>query len=420
MLVQFSVANFRSFSEKQTLSLVASNYFNELAENKVQPLVRNKKLSLLKTTAVYGANASGKSNLLKALRFMRLQVVKTDRSPNVRIQPPLFKLTQTTLEGVSEFEAIFVEGGKTYQYGFCCNETGFTEEWLHIGSKQVLHRKYNTKVSSYDYPILKIKAESDDVIKVWQTLAKNPNSLFLPKAVSNGATYLQPVLDWFEKRLVITSNFNTSYSEKLVGKATKRQEILNFLHDMGLQDIVAIESKPVDLSKVQFLEEMPNELKTKFLNDLKSREDVFFRRKMIDSGETTEFNIESEESDGTQELFAFAGPFLDILSNGKVLLVDEIDSSLHPLVVHQLIEMVQKGKTKAQLIFTTHDTSILSKELLRRDQVWFTEKTPAHATELFSLADFSPRDGEAFEKRYLNGRYGGVPIMKNLDFFDGK
>lgn len=144
-------------------------------------------------------------------------------------------------------------------------------------------------------------------------------------------------------------------------------------------------------------------------------EPLFFH-KDVNTQESVEFD-ESEESDGTLALFAFAGPWLDVIDNQRILVVDELDTSLHPLLVHHLVKRLHHEGTKAQLIFTTHDTTLLSQKLLRSDQVWFMEKDAKGATRLYPLSDFSPRDNEAIERGYLNGRYGGIPFLKDLDFY---
>jgi len=155
----------------------------------------------------------------------------------------------------------------------------------------------------------------------------------------------------------------------------------------------------------------------KDMNDRKILKSRFFH-KDINSHEAVEFD-ESEESDGTLALLAFAGPWLDVIEKERVFVVDELDTSLHPLVVHYLVNRLHHASSNAQLIFSTHDTTLLSRKLLRRDQVWFMEKDAKCATRLYPLPDFSPRDNEAVERGYLNGRYGGIPFSKDLDFLLG-
>jgi len=144
--------------------------------------------------------------------------------------------------------------------------------------------------------------------------------------------------------------------------------------------------------------------------------EVKFLHEDVENHEPIEFSLD-EESDGTRALFAFAGPLLDVVENERVLVVDEFDTSLHPLLVHYLVKLLHHQGSKAQLIFTTHDTTILSQKILRRDQVWFMEKNDKNSTHLYPLSDFSPRDNEAIERGYLNGRYDGIPFLKDLDFY---
>jgi hypothetical protein len=143
--------------------------------------------------------------------------------------------------------------------------------------------------------------------------------------------------------------------------------------------------------------------------------EVKFMHEDIESRELVEFDQE-DESDGTRALFSFSGMWLDVIENERVLIVDELDASLHPLMVHYLVKLLHHQERKAQLIFTTHDTTILSQKILRRDQIWFMEKDEKNATQLYPLSDYSPRDNEAIERGYLNGRYGGIPFLKDLDF----
>lgn len=418
MLVQFSVANFRSFNEERSLNLAASNYFTELPENTFKPNKR-KKLSLLKAIGIYGANASGKTSLLSALGFMDRQVLKVERSPNEKINTSPFKLSSATLKEPSQFEVIFIEGEREYQYGFRCTAKAFVGEWLFVDGKAVLKRHFNEQTQEFEYAKLNLSDEDLVGVDGWKKFASNPNTLFVPKAASNGSHLLKPVLDWFENRLVVANTFSDRHSLEQLDNPEWNEKILGFLHQMGLSDIKKLDSRPFDMAKLSFPNEVPKEIQERLRDDFKSRKEVVVKRNLPDGEGFAEFNLLTEESDGTRELFAFAYPLLDILDRDGILVVDEIDNSLHPLVVQQMVRYFQNKcpNSKAQLVFTTHDASLLSKNLLRRDQVWFTEKNPELATDLYSLEQFSPRRDEAIEKRYLSGRYGGIPIMSHLDYF---
>ena len=183
---------------------------------------------------------------------------------------------------------------------------------------------------------------------------------------------------------------------------------------------ITVKKIPIPPMKPEMLPpDMPQPLKEQVMRDMQRKEipDIRFLHK-TNSGEAVPFHF-GDESDGTKKLFAYAGPWLDVLAKGRILFIDELDTSLHPLMVRFLIGLVQNpeiNKHNAQLIFTTHDTSVLDTELFRRDQIWFVEKDHEQASRLYPLSDFKPRKGEALEKGYLNGRYGALPFIGELRF----
>jgi len=180
---------------------------------------------------------------------------------------------------------------------------------------------------------------------------------------------------------------------------------------------IDVELKKVSISPETLPSDIPSEVKEEMVRDLQEKGIPMIRFQHRGNDDKPVFFSITEESDGTQKLFAFAGPWLDVLSKGRILFIDELDTSLHPLLVRFLIENFHSNVTNrndAQLVFTTHDTSILDTELFRRDQVWFVEKDRENATKLYPLSDFSPRKGEALEKWYLKGRYGALPFIGDL------
>jgi AAA15 family ATPase/GTPase len=197
----------------------------------------------------------------------------------------------------------------------------------------------------------------------------------------------------------------------------QRKRVVAFMNSADLS-VLDIQLKETAFSADTLPRGLPAAIKDELLKDIAGKKFIkpsFFHRD-VDTQESVEFD-EKEESAGTLALFAFAGPWLDVIENERVLVVDELDSSLHPLLVHHLVRRLHHEGTNAQIIFTTHDTTLLSQKLLRRDQVWFMEKDANSATRLYPLSDFSPRDNEAVERGYLNGRYGGIPFLKDLDFY---
>ena len=425
MLIEFSVTNYRSILERQTLNMAASSYFKEYdALNTFVPQQDDRIPRLLRSAVLYGPNASGKSTLIQALKFVEDRVVSSQKESQAgdEIDVSPFKLTAKSRDSDSEFEITFVEQGVRYEYGFRCNRLRFTEEWL-FAYPQGRPQKWFHRV--YD------KEEDKDAYKFssaflggrqrqgWAAQTRS-NALFFSTAIQLNNAQLKPAFDWFKLRLRIldsTRGLGYSYTVKRCIKDEDRFKVVAFMNSADLS-ITDIQLKETVFSSDVLPKGMPIALRDEFIKDMAGKkfvEPLFFHAD-IDTQESIEFD-EEEESNGTRALFAFAGPWLDVIDNERVLIIDELDNSLHPLLVHHLVERIHLAGTQAQLIFTTHDTTLLSQKILRRDQVWFIEKDDQRATRLYPLSDFSPRDNEAVERGYLNGRYGGIPFLKELDFY---
>lgn len=425
MLIQFSVENYRSILDRQTLSMAASNYFKELHELNTFPADTTEDIPrLLRSTVIYGPNASGKSTMVNALRFMRHMVINSAKESQageeIDVEP--YKLTPASRNGDSEFEITLVEEGIRYQYGFRCNRRRVTEEWLYAypegRTQRWFQRAYDVDSGKDDYRFVSTflgGRKRDD----WKGQTR-PNALFLSTALQLNNEQFKPILAWFQKRLRVVNPFlglfGRNYTTTLCRDESKKNQILGFLNsaDLTIADI-RIKSQP--FTRETLPKDMPLNMQEEISREMTGKEltDVKFLHEDAETHELIEFD-EDEESDGTRALFGFAGPWLDVMENERVLVVDEIDTSLHPLIVHQLVKLFHQQSCKAQLIFTTHDTTLLSQKILRRDQVWFIEKDGGKSAQLYPLSDFSPRENEAIEKGYLNGRYGGIPFLKDLDF----
>ena len=425
MLIEFSVTNFQSILKRQTLNMVASTYFKELESlNTFIPDQDDSVPRLLRSTVLYGPNASGKSTLIQALQFVKGQVLNSQKESQAgdEIDVTPFKLTAASRAADSEFEVTFVEQGVRYDYGFSCNRERFTEEWLiayPLGRAQKwFHRVFDAEAGKDAYKF-STSFLGGRQRQTWATQTR-PNALFFSTAIQLNNEQLKPAFDWFKLRLrVINSvgDFSASYTLRRCADDADRSRIVEFMNSADLS-ITDIQVKETYFSAELLPKDLPTAIRDEFAKGMAGKKKIEprFFHKDVDSQETVEFD-ESEESDGTRALFAFAGPWLDVLENERVLVVDELDTSLHPLLVHHLVKRLHHEGTKAQLIFTTHDTSLLSQKLLRRDQVWFMEKDNQSATRLYPLSDFSPRDNEAIERGYLNGRYGGIPFLRDLDFY---
>ena len=425
MLIELSVTNYRSILKRQTLSMAASKYFNELESlNTFELDQQTGSPRLLRSAALYGPNASGKSTLIQALQFVENQVLNSQKESQagdaIDVQP--FKLTAASRAAVSEFEVTFVEQGVRYQYGFCCNRERFTEEWLFaypLGRAQKwFHRVFDAEAGEDKYQF-STSFLGGRQRQSWAALTR-PNALFFSTAMQLNNEQLKSAFDWFKLRLRVIGGvhkLHDMYTLKRCKEEEDRQRVVEFMNsaDISITDIQVKESV---FSEESFPKNTPDSFREFVLKELVGQKipEPRFIHKDVETQELFEFD-KSEESDGTRALFAFAGLWLDVIENERVLVVDELDTSLHPLLVHHLVKRLHHAGSKAQLVFTTHDTTLLSQKLLRRDQVWFMEKDSSSASRLYPLSDFSPRENEAIERGYLNGRYGGIPFLKDLDFY---
>lgn len=419
MLLEASVANYLSFAEKQVFSLMANSGKEHEAQN-VAEIQASHQHRVLKSALIYGANSSGKSNFLLALVSMRrlvLQSAAKQRGSKLNINS--FRLDTTLRNQPSEFEVQFIAAGVRYQYGFSATSTRIYDEWLFAYPKgqaqQWFQRAWDEKKQEHKWKFGKnLQGEKT----LWQR-ATRENALFLSTAVQLNSKQLQPIFDWFNETLQFIGIDGTSpqYTAESVQKGNKEQ-VLKFLKaaDINLSDL-SVKDTPLEES---LPEDMPKKLREFILEDAKKRDisglDIKTQR-LDNAGNPVEFLFE-EESDGTKKFFGLIGPWLDVLNNGLVVFVDELNNSLHTHLVGLLIQLFHNTKTNpynAQLIFTTHDTNQLSQEIFRRDQVWFCEKNEQQATKLYPLTDFKARKGrENLELAYLSGRYGAVPFIKEV------
>jgi len=423
MLIEFSVSNFRSIHAQQTLSMVASSYDEMLALNTFESGLSNSMPRLLRSVVLYGPNASGKSSLIQALDFMQSLVLQSHgHQAGDKLTASPFRLTAASRNGDSEFEITFVEQDIRYEYGFRCNRDRISEEWM-FAYPQGRAQKWFHRVVDPDTgkDVYKFSSSFEGGRKRHDWASETlENTLFFSKAVQNKHEQLRPAFDWFRERLRIVSAPNalgSGYSVKRCDREDDRRRIVDFMNsaDLCIADIRLEESI---FSSEQLPKDLPSSIReeiSKEMNGKKITTPKFLHRD-VETNETIEFD-EEDESDGTRALFAFAGPWLDVTENELILVVDELDTSLHPMLVHHLVKSLHREGNKAQLIFTTHDTTLLSQKILRRDQVWFMEKDKQQASRLYPLSIFSPRDQEAIERGYLNGRYGGIPFLRDLDFY---
>ncbi len=417
MLLQFSVNNFKSIKDTATISMNSSIK----AERNTFDL-RNYKIN---TSAVlYGHNATGKSNFLKALGFMSATVLnktKVTQSTDVLEHHP-FKLSTETEKASSSFEIVFFVNEIKYRYGYEMDNIQVYSEWLFEDTKGKEAKLFFRDVDEGIFYINKNKFKEGVGLKVLK------NHLFIWKTDQEGGEVSASILNWFSHLNFIDGSEKGGYvefaSNQLDNKDFK-QKIASLIKkaDLGIESInkeeVVLNQESIDNLKI------PDVLKEKLLSDnnkiklIKLKTEHKKYNSDLTSSELVEFELK-EESIGTQQFFYILAPVLDTLEKGKVLLIDEFGASLHPNLSKSIVKMFNNkeiNKFNAQLLFVTHDTNMLDNTLFRKDQIWFTEKDYYGATKLFSLADYKNiRKTENFEKNYLQGKYGAIPYLSDFNF----
>jgi len=414
MLLEFRVKNFKSIKNEAIFSLNASSDKTFRDTHTLKTGVKSIP-AVVSSAGIYGANASGKSNLIDALGYMKAMVLG---SANVAVGQKYnvnaFKLDPETANGAVELEVTFLEKGVRYQYGFSMNQDQILEEWLLVYKtakpQTWFHRIFDASQQKYTF---NFGSGLTGQKETWRK-ATRQNVLFLSQAAQMNSEQLTPIFSWIARKLVIINrgeNLANDFTIQMINENISKKEIKNFLSnaDISIEDISIKKSKGY-VQEIKFegtgkttQQSEPTEVSTPLFHHKTSQ------------GEAT-FNL-NEESLGTQRLFAIAGPILNILELGNVLVFDELESSLHTLLAKKIIDLFQDpevNKHGAQLIFSTHDTALLQDDLLRRDQIWFIEKNSLQESELYPLTDFSPRNTEDIEKGYLMGRYGAIPFLHDL------
>jgi hypothetical protein len=411
VLLEFKIRNFRSFREEATLSLVASKD-RTLADTNTAVADEPSSTRALRTSVVYGANASGKSNALRALQLMRGVVVESAAlkpEQTFNVQP--FRLNEKSLSEPTTFEAIFVVEGVRYQYGFSFTPQRIHSEWLLAYQTAKPQKWFVREFDRFrDKQTIRFGPHLVGPRTTWRD-ATRPNALFLSTAVQLNSEQLAPIVDWFTNSLVVLMDggmMPIEFSTQGLQNPRSSAAVHSLLEaaDVG---ITAIRTERRKAKSHMFTLDLASGIS----NAKASEGDMLVPKFEHRAGSVTaDFEL-GDESQGTQKLFSLAGPLWDIVNRDCVLVIDELDRSLHPLLVRQIVEAFQPHSSsgRAQLIFSTHDTSLLDSKLLRRDQIWFAEKDNEQASRLTALSEFSPRKSEALERGYLSGRYGGIPIL---------
>lgn len=428
MLIEFTVENYRSFAEAQTLSFVASKDTSHPGH-----IINKSKLRLLNAAAVYGSNASGKSNLLRAMKFMKefvqISATKMNLGEPIKGLDP-FRLDAAYRSKPSSFEVRLLIGETHYRYGFSADQKQVYDEWLYVrheGGRETrtLLRKCSPETNQTEWILRgELKEQSAGV-----TEKTRDNGLFLSRAAEMNVEFVNDLFLWFCHHLWYYDLSITPYilMDKTAGLIQKDDQFRERVKKLILDADIGIDrifvkgkqiSNPDNLSE-DALSAIIRLIKISDALDGSEESSNYIRiqtiHRIFNSNEFVEFSLDREESNGTQRFFSLIGLMLIGMDDGNLLVVDELDCSMHPLLSRKLLELFQSPEVNtkgAQIVFATHDTNLMSPNLFRRDQIWFTEKNQKGATELFPLSDIETkkaRKHEAFEKNYLSGRYGGVP-----------
>lgn len=419
MLIQFSVENFMSFKNKAVLSFSAGNE-SLLPENEFK--VENERL--LKSIALYGANAAGKSSFYKALTA---SIIMIRTSQKKQIGEKIFELIpykfdEKSIKSPSKFEFIFINNGIKYIYGFSATMDRIIDEYLYkytSAKPSLIFKRENT--SEYKFP-----KKDEKILKKLQEKTIE-NKLFLSTATSWNYEETKNAFLWFAEKIdTYKHGFNIVNTDKLKNDpdGTLKRFVLNVLKaaDINISDY-EIRSFPIDINSI--MSNIPYGLAIQMQSEkgpiVGVTDRIFTKHKIInENGEFKEYELDiNEESDGTQAIFYFSSELRDSLIGGKTIIVDEIDSSLHPLLVEFIVKLFNSkeiNKSNAQIMFITHDTNLLNLDTLRRDQIYMVEKdNDTGVSELYSLDEFSVRKKENIQKGYLQGRYGAIPDLGSED-----
>ena len=404
MLLEFRCKNHKSIKDEVLFSLLASkDTFNS------EYLYGYKDLKILKSSVVYGANGSGKSNFIDAIFFMKSLVTNS-----INLQPGMgIPYTPHKLNGVgseSFYSVQFIKNGVRFAYGFSIEQMLVKEEYLYYFPNGRQAKIFDRTGMTYEEGS-KFKGRFNsckDVLK--------PNRLMISCAANfTNITEIEDAFRFFSEDLVIYTNANQeNWMQYSLYQFNSNPEIknlvLSFMRDIG----VDIQDIKINIEESAFPQsELPEFLSDEYKNKLRMTPLQKITASVVYPGFETD--LFTEESTGIQKLFAFLCPFLDIISKGKILICDELETSLHESLLYTLLKtfLSLNGKEQSQIIFTTHDTSLLSLDLFRRDQIWFTELNSLNrSTELYSLAEIkSVRKDENYGKGYISGRYGAIPML---------
>ncbi|MDX2285445.1 MAG: ATP-binding protein [Bacteroidia bacterium] len=418
MLLECSIDNFLSIKQRVTLSLEAAA-ISEFPENTFTA----GNYTLLRSAVIYGANSSGKSNLLRAISFMRHLVLSSARlssTDGLGVTP--FLLSTETRKAPSRFEVLFLLGGHRYRYGFEVSEQRVHTEWLFRAKA-----KAEKCLFVRDGEAIQLEKGFEEGKGLEEKT--RDNALFLSVVDQFNGPLAKAIMGWFRDMETLSGLAHELYRLRtfhLLNQASARPLLHVFLDKLDLGfDEVQTSKRPFDPAGLPA--DMPSELRD-LVEQLANSAQLDFRTRhaVFDASQRLVdyqyFDLDKQESSGTNKIFDLLGPIFETLTKGTVLVVDELNAKLHPLLTKALVDLFHSTETnprQAQLIFATHDTNLLTYGHFRRDQIYFTEKDKWGATDLYALIEYKEggetiRKDRSFEKDYIQGRYGAIPYLGNL------
>lgn len=428
MLINFTVENFRSFRSQVSLRMEATA-IKELKES----VVERNDYRILPVAVIYGANSSGKSNILKAMAVMRNLVIGSSKlNPGEALHFEPFMLDIDSRNKPTSFEIQFLIDGAKVRYGFSYTKEKIISEYLFVVPKGKHAEQQFFLRSEDEYDVSEKYFEEGCKLEP-KTM---PNRLFLTVAAQFNGKTSQKVIEWFSHFNAIngleTSDYGGYTLTMFADHKPGYKEAQKFFHDTQLGfKTLDIKQKALSKELLDSLESMPGEIKEQIIDEAKKGHivETFTVHDIKDADgrtvKTEDFQEMVMESEGSKKIIELSGPLFDTLLNGKILLIDELDAKLHPILTRHIVKLFMNPITNrkgAQLIFNTHDTNLLNVRYFRRDQIWFTEKDKHDSTDLYSLVEFVDRDGKkirndnSFEKDYINGRYGAIPFIGGFNY----
>jgi AAA15 family ATPase/GTPase len=421
MLLEFRVKNFLSIKDEVCLDLKATN-ITDFGETN---LIHTQRHNVLKGAVIYGANSSGKSNLIKAMSTMRrvvFQSFEKSSTSDLNIEP--FLLDTVSETEPSFFEVTFLLNNIKYRYGFELTNSEIKSEWLMEAKK--IAEKYLFVREGDGIDVSPQYKEAKDLEE-----KTRDNALFLSVIDQFNGKLASQIMKWFDNFITISGLRHERYKSvtfEMLEKEESKHLLQSFYNDLDLGfNNVAIKKKDFNSSDIP--DDMPEHIVKQLVSDLEGKKIVNVRtihkkRNPLNNSLTdVEFDMRSQESSGTNKVFNISGPIFDVLTDGGILVIDELDASLHPLLtlsITRLFNSTEHNRKNAQLIFSTHDTNLFSYGKFRRDQIYFIEKDKNFSSDLYSLVEYkgdggiTVRKDRKFEKDYIQGRYGAIPFIGNV------